>query len=229
MVCKPIVSTIPLTHLRDISSQLKIFIWVVLTILLPAMVNNYVLNKYQVPEALSAMVEQRNGYHEKWDMEKDATMIGFYEAYPQHKNYPVPEDEFSWIWYYGMQHMGDLAAKETSTDMTEKVMLRNTVSEKVALFVPTMHAQLSFNTLAGTDMVSHLGFLEALTAFHERLRVDFYPKIFENAAADSIDWANHEAKFHTIKSEFDWFYLMLPTALITVFIGVLGMLNLRKL
>jgi len=206
-----------------------ISIWVVLTILFPAIVNNYVLNRYQVPEALDAMVEQRDGYHEKWDMEKDATMTGFYKAYPQYKDYPVPQDEFSWIWYYGMQHMGDVTAKDTSTEMMEKVMLRNTVSEKVALFIPTMHAQLSFNTLAGTDMVSHLGFLKALTTFHENLRLNFYTKIFEDNPADMVDWENHEAKFYTANRDFSWVYLMLPTLLITMIIAVFSMLNLRKL
>ncbi|MBU2973119.1 hypothetical protein [Zobellia sp. B3R18] len=28
-------------------------------------------------------------------------------------------DEFSWLWYYGMQHMGDLESHDTSTEMTE--------------------------------------------------------------------------------------------------------------
>jgi len=206
-----------------------ISIWVVLTVLLPAMVNNYVINKYQVPEALNAMVEQRDGYHEKWDLEKDATMKGFYEAYPQYKNYPVPEDKFSWIWYYAMQHNGDLAAKKTSTEMTNKIMMRNTISEKVSLFVPTMHAQLSFNRLAGTDMISHLNFLKALTNFHENLRLGFYAKIFDENPADSINWSNHEAKFYTTKNNFNWLFVMLPTLLITLIIGFLGIFNLRKL
>jgi len=206
-----------------------ISIWVVLTVLLPAMVNNYVINKYQVPEALNAMVEQRDGYHEKWDLEKDATMKGFYEAYPQYKNYPVPEGKFSWIWYYAMQHNGDLAAKKTSTEMTNKIMMRNTISEKVSLFVPTMHAQLSFNRLAGTDMISHLNFLKALTNFHENLRLGFYAKIFDENPADSINWSNHEAKFYTTKNNFNWLFVMLPTLLITLIIGFLGIFNLRKL
>lgn len=90
--------------------------------------NNYVINKYQVPEALDAMVEQRDGYHEKWDLEKDATMTQFLVDYPEYKGYEVPENDFSWLWYYGMQYMGDLAAKDTSTEMTDKIMLRNTVS-----------------------------------------------------------------------------------------------------
>ncbi len=206
-----------------------ISIWVVLTILLPAMVNNYVLNKYQVPEALNAMVEQRDGYHNKWDLEKEATMSGFLEAYPQYKKYTVPEDKFSWIWYYGMQHMGDITAKETSAEMTEKIMQRHRVNEKVALFVPTMHAQLSFNTLAGTDMVSHLDFLKALTKYHESLRLEFYPKIFDNNPADTIDWKVHNAKFYTPKHEFNWVYIILPTLLITLLITVFGRFNLRKL
>ncbi|GAA3607617.1 DUF3526 domain-containing protein [Flavivirga amylovorans] len=206
-----------------------ISIWVTLTILFPALVNNYVLNKYQVPEALDAMVEQRDGYHEKWDLEKDATMTGFYEAYPQFKKYDVPEDKFSWIWYYGMQHMGDLAAKNKSAEMKEKIMMRNTISEKIALFVPTMHAQLSFNNLAGTDMVSHLNFLKALTEYHETLRLSFYTKIFDYNPADVIDWETHEAKFYKSKRDFSWLYLMLPTLLITLIITIFGGLNLRKL
>lgn len=206
-----------------------ISIWVVLTVLIPAMVNNYVLNTYQVPEALEAMLEQRDGYHEKWDLEKDATMVGFYEAYPQYKEYKVPEDEFSWIWYYGMQHMGDLAAEDTSAEMSEKIMLRNTVSEKVAFFIPTMHAQLSFNSLASTDMISHLDFLQALEKFHEGLRLNFYPKIFEDVPADTVDWQKHDAKFYKTTSNLNWLRLLLPTLLMVLIIGMLALLNLRKL
>ncbi len=206
-----------------------ISVWVVLTILIPALVNNYVINAYEVPEALNAMVEQRDGYHEKWDLEKDSTMTGFYKAYPQYKKYDVPEDKFSWIWYYGMQHNGDLAAKDTSTEMKQKIMMRNSVSENVALFVPTMHAQLSFNNLAGTDMLNHLGFLDALTQFHENLRLGFYTKIFDNNPADVIDWETHEAKFYKSRLDFSWLYLISPTLLITLTIAVFGRLNLRRL
>ncbi len=125
--------------------------------------------------------------------------------------------------------MGDLEAKETSIEMMKKIMMRNTVSEKVALFVPTMHTQLIFNSLAGTDMVSHLNFLKSLTEFHENLRLNFYTKIFENNPADVIDWKNHKAKFYSLKRGFNWVYLMLPTLLITLTIVVFGVFNLRKL
>jgi len=175
------------------------------------------------------MVEQRDGYHEKWDLEKDATMIEFYEAYPEYKNYPVPEDEFSWIWYYAMQHMGDLAAKETTLVMRQKILKRYTISEKIALFVPTMHAQLSFNHLANTDLLSYFNFLKTLTKFHERLRLEFYPKIFNNAPANKINWKNYQTKFYSSNHPFNWVWEIVPTGIITLVIGILGHMNLRKL
>lgn len=206
-----------------------ITIWVVLTILVPAMVNNYVLNKYPVPEALHAMVEQRDGYHEKWDLEKDATMDGFLEAYPQYKKYPVPEDEFTWLWYYGMQHMGDLESKETSLEMKEKILMRNKVSEKAALLVPTLHAQLSFNKLAGTDMVGHLDFLDALTEFHERLRLGFYTFIFEEQPANVIDWSKYEPEYFKQNRSFSWSLLLLPTFILSLVLGSIGVLKLKRI
>ncbi len=63
-----------------------ISVWILLTILLPAMVNNYVLNKYPVPEALEAMIEQRDGYHEKWDLAKEVTMEPFLKTILISKN-----------------------------------------------------------------------------------------------------------------------------------------------
>ena len=111
----------------------------------------------------------------------------------------------------------------------KKVMLRNTVSKNIALFIPTMHAQLSFNNLAGTDMTSHLEFLKALEVYHENLRLGFYTKVFDKKPASVIDWNTHEAKFYNSKRDFSWVYVLLPTLLITMIIGVFGAINLRRL
>ncbi len=78
-------------------------VWIFLIIILPAAVNNYVVNKYPVPEALETTVKQRKGYHEKWDLDKKSTMDRFYAHYPQFNEYTLPDKEFSWLWYYAMQ------------------------------------------------------------------------------------------------------------------------------
>ena len=206
-----------------------ISIWIVLTILIPAIVTNYVLNKYQVPEALKAMIEQRDGYHEKWDLAKNVTMEPFFKVYPQFKKYTVPEDKFSWIWYYGMQFMGDFESKASSLEMKEKILFRKKFSETVALFVPTIHTQLVFNKLAATNMESHLNFLEELSKFHKKLSLDFYANIFEEQPADSIDWDQYKAKFYEPNRSFSWLEILLPTLLITFLIGIFAILKLKQL
>ncbi|MDO6490454.1 MULTISPECIES: DUF3526 domain-containing protein [unclassified Cellulophaga] len=203
--------------------------WVLLTILIPAMVNNYVIHKYQVPEALHTIVEQRDGYHEKWDMEKHVTMDGFLKEYPQFSNYNVPEDEFSWIWYYGMQHMGDINARETSIEMKEKLILRDKVSKNIALFIPTMYTQLSFNKIASTDMVSHLHFLDKLSEYHSNLRLGFYSKIFDKNSAETVNWKNYNSKFTKMSSKINWRTLFIPTLIFIILLTVISYFNLKKL
>lgn len=203
--------------------------WVLLTILIPAVVNNYVIHKHQVPEALHTIVEQRDGYHEKWDMEKHITMDGFLKEYPQYSNYNVPEDEFSWIWYYGMQHMGDITARETSLEMKEKLLLRDKISKNIALFIPTMYTQLSFNKLASTDMVSHLHFLDKLTEYHSNLRLGFYSKIFDENSAETVSWKKYNAKFTKMSTDINWKTLFTPTLIFIILLTVLSYFNLKKL
>ena len=83
-------------------------IWVLLTIILPASLNNYISSRYPLPEAQNVALTQRNGYHNKWDTDRSITMQGFYKHYPQFEKYGVPPGStFSWLWYYAMQQMGE--------------------------------------------------------------------------------------------------------------------------
>ncbi len=127
-----------------------------------------------------------------------------------------------------MQYMGDLESKESSMQMNEKIRLRNKISEKVALFVPTMHAQLVFNKMASTNMVSHLDFVKTLTKFHEKLRVGFYSDVFDKKPADSIDWDQYDVKFYEPNRDFNWLKTLLPTLLITILIGKTAIIKLKQ-
>ncbi|MBQ0740406.1 DUF3526 domain-containing protein, partial [Aquimarina celericrescens] len=94
-------------------------IWIFLIIILPATVNNYLVSTYPVPEALETTLQQRKGYHEKWDMDKKTTMDKFFAHYPQFKNFPKPENGFNWLWYYAMQQMGDDESAQYAKELQE--------------------------------------------------------------------------------------------------------------
>ena len=181
------------------NALLLLSIWLVLLILLPAGINAHVASKYPVPEALSATIAQRDGYHTKWDTDKLATIEKFYKHYPEFKKYGYPTEGFNWLWYYAMQQMGDDDSKNERAALNEKIKVRSHVSNQIASVVPNMHLQLAFNQLAGTSLVQHLDYLKATEQFHEKLRLFFYPKIFEEVQADTIDWRQFTPEYHTIK------------------------------
>lgn len=164
-------------------------IWIVLAVLLPAMTNNYVSGKYPVPEALGTMLKQRDAYHEKFDMDKQATVDKFYLHYPQYKKYILPDKPFSYLWYYAMQQMGDDESAPDSKAFRSKLVEREKASRSLAYFIPTMHAQLQFNDLARTSLSDHLLFLETATRFHKKMRLHFYDKIFAEETVAAQDWS----------------------------------------
>lgn len=203
-------------------------IWVVLAIVLPAAANNYVAGKYPVPEALSTIIKQRDGYHQKWDVDRKVTMEKFYEHYPQFRKYGVPGGEFSYTWYYAMQQMGDDESIEDSKAMREKILQRESLSRKLSIAIPTMHTQLLFNDLASTGLQNHIRFLDQTTAFHEKMRLYFYPRIFENAPVKNENWNSFQPEYAVHPHVIPLVSLALPLLLLTGALSVLAFIRLRK-
>ncbi len=163
-------------------------IWVVLTILAPAALSlaNAVL--HPVPEALELTVHQRQGYHEAWDLPPSATMESFYRDYPEWSDQDVPEDVFTWGWYYAMNHRGDQAAREASRAYRDTLRQREAWARRWSLFAPPLAAQLALDRLAGTDLAARLETQDAVRRFHERLKAHFFPDFFAATPIDAVAW-----------------------------------------
>ncbi|MDC8005867.1 DUF3526 domain-containing protein [Aureisphaera galaxeae] len=198
-------------------------IWLGLIILLPAGINAFIASKYPVPEALSTAIAQRDGYHTKWDTDKLATIQKFYDHYPQFEKYGYPTDGFNWLWYYAMQQMGDDDSKKQQAALSEKITLREKTSEGIASILPNMHMQLAFNRLAGTSMSQHMNYLDATDTFHEDLRLFFYPKIFEEKYADTINWDQFPPAYYEIQTNKGSLKILIPlfiASLVMIFMAI---------
>ena len=162
--------------------------WILLIIVTPAMVNSFLVSAYPVPEAMETTVKQRKGYHEKWDMDQKPTIDKFYSHYPQFKSFGYPEKEFSWLWYYAMQQMGDDESADQSKALRHKLELRNLASKRIARFIPSVQMQVQLNEVAGSGLSNQLRFMDATGHFHEKLRLHFYPAIFGEAPVSGQQW-----------------------------------------
>ncbi|CCH55102.1 hypothetical protein BN8_04337 [Fibrisoma limi BUZ 3] len=210
------------------NAVLLITIWLVLLLILPAGINQYMLSRYPLPEALATTVKQRKGYHEKWDMPKEPTVAKFYAHYPQFRPFGIPNTTFNWLWYYAMQQMGDDESARESGELRQKLQQREAVSHAFGLLIPSLHAQLQLNELAQSGLGNQLRFLDETTRFHERLRLYFYPKIFSNYPVKAERWDRHTVKTFSDCSPIRAGYVLLPPMLFGLLFGGLGWLNFRR-
>ncbi|MEA5460892.1 DUF3526 domain-containing protein [Arcicella sp. LKC2W] len=207
---------------------LLLSLWLLLIIILPAIINNYLVNKYPTPESFETTLKQRKSYHEKWDVDKKTTINKFYGHYPQYRKFAFPDAEFSWLWYYAMQQMGDDESAKQVNDLNEKLKLRNRVSADIALFIPTLHLQIQFNELAKSGLENHLYFLEETSKFHEKLRLYFYPKIFNHVSVQSENWNKFKVAIFTDIHQVNPLRIFLPLVFfILLFIGM-GWVNFYR-
>jgi ABC-2 type transport system permease protein len=209
----------------SINAVALLSIWMLLTVVLPGAANGYISNKYPVPEALATAVEQREGYHEKWDMDKKITMDKFYAHYPQFRKHALPDKQFSWLWYYAMQQMGDDDAQQQAKQMKDKLWQRENASAFLAYFIPTLHTQHQMNSIAQAGLSNHLQFLDSTSAFHEKMRLYFYPKIFENTPTISENWKAFTVEYFSGDDTIKWIPMLIPFIVAITVFTVFGKLN----
>lgn len=202
--------------------------WLLFTILLPAAINNYITRKYAAPEAFSAMLKQRDGYHNKWDIPQDSTMKLFFAAYPEYQNMSWTHDGFNWLWYYAMQHLGDVAAATDREIFYKKLEQREALSNRLSMLLPSAYTQLYHNRLAQSNLGNHLQFLDSTTAFHERLRKYFYPKIFTAAAVKEEDWTKFTPVYCSIKNPARFAESLYP-GMFVLLIGLVAFYRIKKI
>lgn len=201
--------------------------WIILVLLLPAAVNNYILGKYPVPESLRTMIRQRDGYHTKWDIPPDSTMAMFYKEYPAYASYKWTNKGLDWLWYYAMQHMGDVDARADRNLFMDKLASRQSLSKQISWFIPSIYTQLYGSELAKSSLGNHLQFLDNTTDFHERLRTYFYPKIFTASPVMEEHWEKHKPEFSQINTAAS-FAGSLYVGIFVVLISGLGIFRLTK-
>ncbi len=210
------------------NAVLLVTAWLGLLVVVPAAVNQYLLTRYPIPEALATTVKQRKGYHEKWDLPQAPTVARFYAHYPQFKHYPVPNTTFSWLWYYAMQQMGDDESARESGELRHKLYQREAAGHRFGLLLPSLHAQLHLNDLARSGLGNQVRFLDETTRFHEQLRLYFYPRIFSESPVQNERWDQHPVATFADRAPLRAAGFLLPPLLFALLFAGLGWLNFRR-
>ena len=203
--------------------------WVLLTIVIPASVNAVIVHMYPVPEAFSTLLESRDGYHTQWDKPKEPVIQNFYRRYPQFRKFTHPEGaDYSALWYYAMQQMGDDESQPQAKALKEKLNKRDATATAIGLLVPTIHTQLMFNSLSQSDMKNYLNFTEKLADFHEQKKLYFFPKMFSNVPVSQENWKIFPLEYFQDKGPVPWLKGLLPLLFISVICLLWAQINFKR-
>jgi ABC-2 type transport system permease protein len=164
-------------------------LWMFFALLAPAIANVVVAIRYPLPEALELTVRQRQGYHGAWDRPVRETMAALYAQYPEWEGFAVPEDRYSNAWYYAMQQRGDQEAAPAAGRYFTRLEQRSGAMAGAAALIPPVALQLALNSVAQTDLDSHLRYLDSVKSYHEELKRFFFPVIFNERSIAEVDWA----------------------------------------
>jgi ABC-2 type transport system permease protein len=127
-----------------------------------------------------------------------------------------------------MQHMGDDEAVVDARKMSEKLNRREMASGNISYFVPTLHLQHQLNRITHTGLSNHLKFLDSTSRFHEKLRLQFYPLIFENLPAEAVDWKRYAPEAFRSPEPIQPGKIFLPLLLMIFLFGMIGCVQFSK-
>jgi ABC-2 type transport system permease protein len=211
------------------NAQLLLSLWVVLNLLLPAGINVLQRWLFPIPEAMSAVIQNREGYHSQWDKPKEPTLEKFYAKYPEYTEFIHPKEaDFSWLWYFAMQQAGDDEAGAQVEGLKAKLAQRQGLAKTLSWMMPSVHTQLSLNALSLSDMGNYLNYLTALEEFHEGKKAYFFPKIFGNQPVLEEDWSKFELEKFKDHPLPNWMGIVAPFVLVYLVLWLWASRNFKK-
>ncbi|WP_224999192.1 DUF3526 domain-containing protein [Cesiribacter sp. SM1] len=202
-------------------------LWLLLTVVIPALLNVYVAVKQPVPQALALTIEQREEVHAGWDKPKQETMERFYARYPQWRDTTEIEGRFAWRWYYAFHHLGDVAVEDLARQYQGGLLARHELVDRLNVMSVPVNVQGIFNALAGTDLPAHLAFMQSASHYHDSLREFYYPYLFKQVAFTHADYEKEPRHSFSSGPDLDTAFSGIVKVLLSViFVYVLGVLFL---
>lgn len=154
--------------------------WVLLTLVLPTVVNVILMRAIPVHQGVDLMLKQRQAVHGAWEIPREETMQSFFATHPEWKDSaPLPAG-FHWKWYLAFHQVGDESVAEQVQAYRAGLLARQTWTDRAGWMLPGVGAQSALHQVARTDLPAQLTYEARITDFHRQIRKFYYPYLFKD-------------------------------------------------
>lgn len=167
-----------------LSAMMGLGVWLILTLITPAMLNLFVLADQPLPKRSEVIHSVRALNDKNW---KSPKSFVFDQFYPEHPQYDQGDTTDFHKWYYASFTLLDNQAKTLNEQFEEQVAARNKLLNQWQWLAPAAAVHERLSSMAQTDRNSHIAFLREVESFHQGLKDVYYSRIFANEAFDYDD------------------------------------------
>ena len=158
-----------------VSAIIGLGIWLVLTLIAPAMLNLFVLAEEPLPNRAVMVDAVRNMNDQFWEKPKSFVWESFYQDYPEFNDGDTTNFN---KWYYASFTLLDKEADEHKAEFEEQVRKRNDLLDQWSWIAPAARVHERLSKISGTDRNSHLDFVLEVNDYHLELKNLYYERIF---------------------------------------------------
>ena len=167
-----------------LSAMLGLGTWLILTLVMPAMLNLFVLADEPLPKRSEIIHALRNLNDKHWESPKSYV---FDQFYPENPRYDQSDTTDFNKWYYASFTLLDAKAKSLNEQFEGQVATRNELLHRWQWLAPAAAVHEKLSSIAKTDRNSHVAFLQQVESFHQDLKDVYYSRIFETEQFDYDD------------------------------------------
>ena len=158
-----------------LSAMLGLGVWLVFTLITPAMLNLFVQANAPLPNRAEAIHRIRTLNDQNWDQPKSFALDQFYTNNPQYNQGDTTDFK---KWYYASFTLLDAEANALNTKFEQQVSQRNALLARWAWLTPAAMVHERLSAISKTNRNSHLEFMHKIKAYHQKLKAVYYARIF---------------------------------------------------
>ncbi len=160
-----------------LSAMLGLGVWLIFTLITPALLNLFVSVNEPLPNRTEMIHEIRALNDQTWDQPKSFVWDKFY---PQNPQYNDGDTANFYKWFYAGFTLLDAKADSLKAQFEEQVSKRNAMLEKLAWLAPAALVHEKLSELSNTDRDSQLKFMKEMQAYHNDLKELYYARLFSD-------------------------------------------------
>lgn len=158
-----------------LSAMLGLGVWLIFTLITPAMINLVVQSKKPLPNKANVIHTVRALNDQNWESPKSFVLDQFYEQYPEYNDGDTVDFN---KWYYASVTLLDKKANALKSSMEEQISERNALLSQWEWLAPAAMVHERLSRMSGTDRQSHLRFVEQVHLYHRDIKNLYYDRIF---------------------------------------------------